>query len=92
MPGTVSGGKKAAAKNKELYGDDFYRKIGQVGGKKSKGGGFAANPTLAALSGKLGGMRKNQDPNRKQVAEMKKVAKQIAALKKETRHEEAHTN
>ncbi len=42
MPGTLEGGKKAAAKNKELYGSDFYRKIGQKGGQKSKGGGFAS--------------------------------------------------
>lgn len=32
MAGTVEGGKSAAAKNKELYGEDYYKRIGKSGG------------------------------------------------------------
>lgn len=55
MPGTRAGGLKAAAKVKERYGEDFYKKVGAVGGKKSKGGGFAANRELARIAGSKGG-------------------------------------
>ena len=55
MSGTKVGGQKAAQKNKELYGSDFYKKIGAKGGKKSTTGGFAANPELAREAGRKGG-------------------------------------
>lgn len=42
MSGTKAGGKNAADTNKRLYGKDFYRKIGAMGGAKSVGGGFAS--------------------------------------------------
>jgi hypothetical protein len=42
MAGTKIGGIKAAETNKKRYGEDFYRKIGAEGGKKSRGGGFAS--------------------------------------------------
>jgi hypothetical protein len=42
MAGTAEGGKKAAARNKEKYGNDFYSKIGAKGGKNGNTGGFAA--------------------------------------------------
>lgn len=42
MGGTVSGGKQAAQTNKRKYGDDFYVKIGKIGGKIGRTGGFAA--------------------------------------------------
>jgi general stress protein YciG len=57
MAGTKQGGQKAAQTNKERYGTDFYRKIGQVGGKKSTTGGFAANPELAREAGRKGGRK-----------------------------------
>jgi guanyl-specific ribonuclease Sa len=41
MAGNVTGGKKAAETNKRLYGEDWYIKIGSMGGKISRGGGFA---------------------------------------------------
>lgn len=56
MAGTVEGGKKAAASNKQRYGLDFYRLIGRKGGKISRGGGFAANHELAVEKGRLGGL------------------------------------
>lgn len=54
MAGTKEGGKKASLKN--LQRDpDFYKKIGQVGGRNGHTGGFAANPELARIAGKKGG-------------------------------------
>jgi general stress protein YciG len=55
MPGTREGGLKAASTNKKRYGKEFYTRIGAVGGKKSRGGGFAANPELARSAGAKGG-------------------------------------
>lgn len=55
MAGTLKGGKAAAATNKERYGEDFYARIGAMGGKKSRTGGFAANRELARIAGAKGG-------------------------------------
>lgn len=55
MSGTKKGGKAAAATNKSKYGADFYSKIGAVGGKKGRTGGFFANRELARLAGAKGG-------------------------------------
>ena len=43
--------------NKQLYGDDFYKKIGSRGGRQKpcKPRGFAANPALARIAGAKGG-------------------------------------
>lgn len=56
MPGTVEGGKKAAAKN--LANDpNFYARIGRIGGSNGRTGGFAANPELARIAGAVGGRK-----------------------------------
>ena len=55
MAGTKAGGQKAAQRNKELYGPDFYAKIGAKGGKNGTTGGFAANRDLARKAGAIGG-------------------------------------
>ena len=55
MAGTVKGGKAAAATNKAKHGSDFYARIGAMGGKKGRTGGFAANPELARIAGAKGG-------------------------------------
>lgn len=57
MGGTREGGARAAATNKKRYGDDFYVKIGALGGSKSVGGGFAANGELARYAGRIGGLK-----------------------------------
>lgn len=57
MAGTTIGGKQAAQTNKERHGKDFYKRIGAVGGKKSKGGGFYANRELAREAGRKGGLK-----------------------------------
>lgn len=48
------GGKRAAKKVKETYGEDFFKKIGALGGKKSTGGGFTGDPERAAKAGRKG--------------------------------------
>lgn len=55
MAGTKIGGAKAAQKNKELYGEDFYGRIGAIGGKIGRTGGFYANRELARIAGAKGG-------------------------------------
>ena len=40
MAGNKIGGMKAAAKNKALYGVDYYHRIGADGGKNGTTGGF----------------------------------------------------
>ena len=59
MPGTKAGGYKARETNYVKYGDDFYNKIGSLGGrvKTSKPKGFAANPELAVKAGAKGGRK-----------------------------------
>lgn len=42
MPGTIEGGKKAAATNIKRYGKDHYRRLGHLGGAASKAGGYAS--------------------------------------------------
>ena len=55
MAGTKQGGKAAASTNKSKYGADFYAKIGAMGGKKGRTGGFYANRELARIAGAKGG-------------------------------------
>lgn len=55
MPGTKIGGTKAAATNKAKYGKDFYARIGQMGGKLGRTGGFYVNRELAREAGRRGG-------------------------------------
>ena len=57
MAGTVSGGKAAANTNKLKYGDDFYKRIGALGGMKGTTGGFYANRELARIAGAKGGRK-----------------------------------
>lgn len=57
MAGTLAGGKAAAETNKRIYGADFYVKIGSMGGKKSRTGGFYVNRELASTAGRIGGLK-----------------------------------
>lgn len=56
MAGTRAGGLKAAATNKAKYGKGFYSRIGKKGGQNGRTGGFAANPKLAKIAGRKGGL------------------------------------
>jgi hypothetical protein len=73
MAGTIEGARKAAARNKQLYGSDFYGVIGRMGGLASRGGGFAAHrvgrdgltgPERARIAGSKGG-KANRRPRRR---------------------------
>lgn len=55
MAGTKLGGKRAAETNKKIHGEDFYKRIGAIGGKKGTTGGFFANRELARRAGAKGG-------------------------------------
>lgn len=60
MSGTVRGGKQAALKNKLNHGNDFYKRIGAIGGKVSSKGGFAAGEEgkkRASYWGAVGGRK-----------------------------------
>ena len=60
MAGTKEGAKKALATNKKLYGEDFYKRIGRLGGKKGTTGGFYANRELASIAGRIGGLKSSR--------------------------------
>jgi general stress protein YciG len=55
MAGTKLGGKNAAKTNKAKYGEDFYKNIGAIGGRRGTTGGFFANRELARIAGAKGG-------------------------------------
>lgn len=55
MSGTRSGGRKAAATNKRIYGKDFYRGIGKLGGESSWGYEFGHGMVDPSVIGKKGG-------------------------------------
>lgn len=55
MGATKASAKLAAAAMKKRYGEDYYAKIGSLGGKASKTGGFAGRPDLAREYGAIGG-------------------------------------
>lgn len=55
MAGNKIGGMKAAKKNKEKYGDNWYASIGRKGGQASTTGGFWSNRKLASTAGIRGG-------------------------------------
>lgn len=67
MAGTSKGGKSAAQRNRELYGEDFYARIGAAGGRKSRTGGFAAGKVgqqRARKWGAVGGKISRRRPKR----------------------------
>ncbi len=60
MAGTPKGGRLAASKNKQKYGPDFYSRIGKIGGRRGRTGGFAAGEAgrkRASVWGAIGGSR-----------------------------------
>lgn len=76
MPGTRVGGLKTVQTNKERYGDDFYQKIGTLGGAKSRKGGFYVNRELAREAGRKGGSRSKRGAIQKVETEARDTAKQ----------------
>jgi hypothetical protein len=58
VAGTPRGGRLAANKNKQKHGPDFYARIGRLGGRASRTGGFAAGEEgrkRASYYGAIGG-------------------------------------
>lgn len=64
MAGTKTGGKKCAEVNKRKYGNDFYVKIGAMGGRVGRTGGFFANRELARTAGAIGGRKSKRRSNK----------------------------
>lgn len=76
MAGSKLGGLKTARTNKEKYGEDFYRSIGAIGGKRGRTGGFASNKVgkdgltgrqRALIAGAKGGKTSRRGPSQKKV-------------------------
>lgn len=74
MAGTKAGGKKAAATNRLLHGEDFYSNIGRKGGKMGRTGGFASTKPgpdgltgweRARIAGAIGGRKSRRGPAKK---------------------------
>lgn len=77
MPGTKIGGMKAAKTNKELYGNDYYKRIGKDGGRNGHSGGFASDKVgedgltgreRARLAGAIGGKKSKRGPSKKETS------------------------
>jgi general stress protein YciG len=64
MAGTVVGGKLAAKINKAKYGDDFYARIGKIGGQNGHTGGFYVRRDIARSAGRLGGLKSRRGPKK----------------------------
>lgn len=71
MAGTKAGGLKAAATNKEKYGEGFYSRIGKKGGQNGTTGGFGATTVgedgmtgreRARIAGAKGGRKSRRGP------------------------------
>lgn len=67
---TKAGGRKAANTNKERHGDDFYKRIGSIGGRKGHTGGFFANRELARAAGAKGGKISRRGKAKKNISEV----------------------
>lgn len=71
MAGNQEGGKQAADTNKELYGPNYYREIGAIGGRNSRNGGFGSDKVgedgltgkeRAVIAGSTGGRLSKRGP------------------------------
>ncbi len=64
MSGTIIGGRKTAKTNKERHGEDFYKKIGHLGGSvKGVAKGFALMPREKRQeAGRKGGKTSKRGP------------------------------
>lgn len=65
MAGTKAGGQKCKRTLLERYGEDYFSRLGKVGGRAEVPKGFAANPELAAEAGRKGGSISRRGPAKK---------------------------
>lgn len=72
MTGNRAGGLKAATTNKARNGEDFYKRIGQIGGRNGTTGGFASTKVgkddltgaeRAKIYGRKGGLKSRRRKN-----------------------------
>lgn len=80
MAGTKTGGQRAAATNKRVYGEDFYARIGRKGGQLGRTGGFYANRELASIAGRKGGLKSRRGPQteeQRQATYQRRIAAQF---------------
>lgn len=70
MAGTTGGARAASKTNRGRYGEDFYARIGRIGGKKGTTGGFASEDIgddgltgreRASLVGIIGGRKSRKN-------------------------------
>jgi general stress protein YciG len=66
MSGTTEGGVKTSQTNKNRHGEDFYKRIGSIGGHNSNTGGFAYDKKmtggiLAREAGRKGGLKSRRN-------------------------------
>lgn len=67
MANNIEGGRRAAQTNRERYGEDYYKKMGALGGSVSRGGGFTGDPQRARKAGSKGG-KSGWTPERRKAA------------------------
>ena len=71
MAGNKAGGRKAAATNRLRHGEDFYARIGAMGGSNGHTGGFFNDPERARIAGAKGGKISRRGPAKAKVDEHK---------------------
>lgn len=72
VPGNKIGGAKAAATNKAKYGEDYYQRIGRLGGQNGTTGGFAywkaiGREDFIAEAGRKGGLISRRGNNKETI-------------------------
>ena len=93
MSGSKIGGRKASRTNRERYGEDFYKKIGAIGGRNGHSGGFSYNPALARVAGSKGGSKSKRGlkflgmKRRKYMYEVKRTGETIFLKEGERWHD-----
>lgn len=89
MAGSVAGGLKASATNKERHGNDYYKRIGAEGGKaRHPNKGFGGKPELARIAGAKGGSISRRGPAKKKTAqELKAYREDKDAFEEKFNHE-----
>lgn len=80
MPGTKQGGIKASKTNKKIHGADFYKRIGAIGGSKTKGTLYK-DPERASEMGKIGGAKSKRTWSDEQKKEHGNIMKKYWSTK-----------
>lgn len=64
MSGTAIGAAKSVKKIKAEHGEDFFKRIGSIGGKRGHTGGFYKNSERARAAGSKGGAVSKRGPSK----------------------------